>query len=205
MKTDLKKPSAAPDTEPQSGFATVPIWLIALPVLLLYWGMNFWTDNHGGYDPQVYWAFNNLKSVKLANPDVALDLAAIGKEVYTAKGCFACHQTTGLGTPGQFPPLAGSDWVNTPGSARLIRLVLHGMSGELPLNGKMEAYPAAMPAWDGVLTDQEIAAVLSYIRQEWGNKAPPVTVPQVKAWREKDASRSAPWVPADLLKEPENE
>ena len=85
----------------------------------------------------------------------ATELAARGEKVYAAN-CATCHQATGAGVPGAFPALAGSQVVTGPQD---------GQIGIL-LNGKN-----AMPAWKSTLSDTEIAAVITYTRNSWGNKA----------------------------------
>jgi len=119
--------------------------------------------------------------------------------------CQVCHQSTGQGAPGQFPPLAGSEWVLAKEPGRVIRIVLNGLQG--PVKVKDQAFDSAsMIPWKD-LSDDEIAAVLTFIRsnKEWGNEAPPVTAEQVKAVRDKTASRSSQWFVDELLKVNENE
>ena len=112
-----------------------------------------------------------------------------GATVFAAR-CAACHQLSGTGLPGVFPPLAGSNWVNgAPGT--LARIVLHGVQGTLTVNGT--AYNGAMPPFAEQLSDAEIAAVLTYIRSQWGNKGAPVGDTVVSAQRSATAARSAPW------------
>ncbi len=123
-----------------------------------------------------------------------------GQQVYMTV-CFACHQPTGLGLPNMFPPLAGSDWVKAPKPDRLIRNVLHGITGPLTINGKPFTTPAPlMPPQGAALNDQQIADVLSYIRSSWGNQASAVTPEQVKTVRAAEQSRTAMWTEAELLK-----
>ena len=125
---------------------------------------------------------------------------ATGQTVYMTV-CFACHQPTGLGLPNMFPPLAGSDWVNAPRPDRIIRNVLHGVMGPIKINGKPFATPAPMmPPQAAALTDEQIASVLTYVRNSWGNKASAVTPDQVKAIRDAERGRTAMWSEADLLK-----
>jgi cytochrome c oxidase subunit 2 len=83
------------------------------------------------------------------------ELAARGEKVYAAN-CVACHQANGKGVPGAFPALDGSQMVNGPQDGQIAIL----------LNGKN-----AMPAWKGTLSDTEIAAVITYTRNNWSNKA----------------------------------
>ncbi len=87
----------------------------------------------------------------------------------------------GEGIPSTFPPLAKSDYLMKD-QKRAIRTVLHGLSGEITVNG--DTYNMAMPGYDS-LSDQEVADVLNYIQNSWGNKAKPVTPAQVKAERKK--------------------
>ena len=103
-----------------------------------------------------------------------------GQKVYTAN-CESCHMTNGEGIPSTFPPLAKSDYLMKD-QKRAIRTVLHGLSGEITVNGAN--YSMDMPAYD-YLTDQEVADVLNYVQNNWGNKAKPVTPAQVKAERKK--------------------
>lgn len=94
--------------------------------------------------------------------------------------CAVCHQANGQGVPGVFPPLAGSSVVNGD-PAQLIRVVLHGLQGPLEANGT--TYNSVMPPQGELLQDQEVAAVLSYIRSAWGHAAPRVTADMVAAER----------------------
>lgn len=94
---------------------------------------------------------------------------ADGKQIFSAN-CVACHQANGQGLPGVFPPLDGSEWVN--GDERIVaNVVLHGINGEISVQGK--TYKGAMPAF-GHLSDAELAAVVSYVRSTWSNKAAPL-------------------------------
>ncbi|HVA38842.1 MAG TPA: cytochrome b N-terminal domain-containing protein [Candidatus Dormibacteraeota bacterium] len=100
-----------------------------------------------------------------------------GKPTYLQK-CAACHQATGAGLPGSFPPLAGNPTV-TGDPKQLIDIVLNGKTGPITVLGK--SYNGAMPAWKGQLTNAEIASVITYIRNDWGNKASAVTQSEVAA------------------------
>ena len=111
-----------------------------------------------------------------------------GKEVYmkAASGggmCFTCHQANGEGLAGQFPPLAGSDWV-LGDKDRLIKISMYGLMGEIEVNGikynNVMAPPGIPP---GSLTDEQIANVLTYIRNDWGNSAPAVSPEEVATIR----------------------
>jgi mono/diheme cytochrome c family protein len=104
-------------------------------------------------------------------------LMAVGETVYTTN-CGACHQPNGLGLAGVFPPLANDAMVAGPPEAH-INVVLKGMVG-VPIGGV--AYASAMPAWPQ-LSDQQIAAVVTYERNSWGNKSGMVEPAQVAALR----------------------
>jgi mono/diheme cytochrome c family protein len=101
----------------------------------------------------------------------------------------ACHQATGLGVAGVFPPLAGSEWV-TGDEVVLTHILLHGVNGEMVVKGN--TYNGAMPAWNS-MSDGEIAAVITFIRAEWGNTAAPVLEATVKAQREATKDRTEPY------------
>ena len=100
-----------------------------------------------------------------------------GKDIF-GKVCFACHQSEGQGIPTVFPPLAGSDFLNAD-SKRAINTVLHGLTGEVTVNGKK--YNNVMPGQN--LTDEEIANALTYVYDSWGNKKVRITAAMVKAQR----------------------
>ena len=117
-----------------------------------------------------------------------------GKLVY-ATTCGACHQADGLGLPDVYPPLAESEWV-TGDEDRLIRVVLQGLTGEIEVAG--EPFSGAMPAWGPSLDDAQVAAVLTYIRQSWGNAAPAVTSATVARVRRATAARTTPWTAKEL-------
>jgi nitrite reductase (NO-forming) len=101
----------------------------------------------------------------------------IGKEIFGTT-CFACHQSEGQGIPNTFPPLAKSDYLNAD-SKRAINTILHGLTGEVTVNGKK--YNNIMPAQN--LSDDEIANVLTYIYSSWGNNKTEITPEMVKALR----------------------
>ena len=100
-----------------------------------------------------------------------------GKAIFGAR-CSACHQASGAGG-GPFPPLAGNGFVTADDTAELIGTVLNGRSGPIAVNGR--TYSGAMPAWRGQLSNAEIAAVITYVRSAWTNKAAIVTEDQVAA------------------------
>ena len=118
-----------------------------------------------------------------------------GWQVYTAS-CASCHQPDGMGIKDKFPPLAGSEWANGP-ARRVIALSLDGVMG--PQNVKGVEYRGVMPAWRNALTDAQLAAALTYMRQTWGNAAPPVSAMDVNKVRAETAARKTFWTSPELL------
>jgi len=109
------------------------------------------------------------------------ELMAKGEAVYNAN-CAACHQASGQGLAGAFPPLAGSKVVNGDG-AYAARVVLYGLEGRIGVGG--QTIDGNMPGLGSVLSDVQIVSVLNYIRNAWNNKAAPVNEGMVKAERSK--------------------
>ena len=104
----------------------------------------------------------------------------------------------GQGVPGTFPPLTDTDWVNGD-KGRLIRLLLSGLSGSIEVKG--QTYSGVMPPWGGALDDEEMAAITTYIRSNFGNDASPVTAEDVAKVREATSSRKKPWTAKELRKD----
>jgi mono/diheme cytochrome c family protein len=110
--------------------------------------------------------------------------------------CFACHQPSGLGLPGLAPTLVGSDWVTGPAD-RLVRIVLQGLTGPIEVNGTK--WQLEMPAVTH-LSDEELAAVLTYVRREWENDGTPLTPTEITATRAKISGRTTAWTASELQK-----
>jgi mono/diheme cytochrome c family protein len=116
-----------------------------------------------------------------------------GEQTYQTV-CAACHQATGQGLPGAFPPLAESEWVNGDAET-MIRIVIAGLSG--PVTVKGQTFNSLMPPPPG-LDDEKIAGVLTYVRTHFGNKAAKVEKADVASIRAAIASRGKPWTAAEL-------
>jgi mono/diheme cytochrome c family protein len=128
----------------------------------------------------------------------------LGGQVYHREAhCATCHQPNGKGLDPAFPPLVGTPWV-TGSEERLIKITLHGIWGKIDVNGKVydpaNGVPPMTP-FGSILSDEEIAAVLTYVRNSWGNKAEPVLPATVKKVREATKDRSIFWKPEELLKD----
>ncbi|UQD54943.1 cytochrome c [Flavobacterium sp. K5-23] len=140
-------------------------YILSIAVLALAL-QGFSTISKDSIEPEVIY--------KKADKIVAADK---GKSIYN-QTCVACHQATGLGIPGAFPPLAKSDYLNKD-TNRSIKGVVKGLKGPITVNGKK--YNGAMPAQ--ALNDQQIADVMTYVYSSWGNNKTVVTAAMVKAQR----------------------
>lgn len=129
------------------------------------------------------------------------EVLAKGKAIYMRDGfCSTCHQPDGKGLEGAgFPPLAKSKWV-TGSEDRLIKLALKGIYGPIEVNGKKYPGQVPMTPYEGMLKDDEMAAVLTYVRNAFGNKAPAITAEKVKQVRASVKGKTGFYTPEELLK-----
>ncbi|GAB5521804.1 MAG: GDSL-type esterase/lipase family protein [Rhodothermales bacterium] len=143
---------------------------------------------------------NEVISTNLTGAD--RDLFVAGKEIYQREGfCATCHQMNGEGlSASQFPPLAGTRWV-TGSEDRLIKITLHGLIGPIEVSGK--TYPGQVPMtpFGGMLSDEEVAAVLTYVRNSFGNEAAPVSPETVARIRTETEGRSGFYTADELLRD----
>lgn len=178
---------------PQEGFSPIPIFLVLLlSTLIVFCGiyMVWRSDDFDqlGYDE----TRRRFPWEATEGGAAAAPAAQIGQRFYT-QNCAMCHQPAGQGAPGVFPPLDGSPWA-VGEEERVIRIVLHGMVGEIERDGA--TYNGAMPAF-GQLSNDQLASILTYIRQAWSNEAEPVSAAQVGAVRNEVGSRG-PWQADEL-------
>lgn len=147
--------------EPEELANPLPKWFAVMSACLVVWGFG-------------YFYFQGVVPADAGDRRTAIapagSVPADGKVIYAAN-CVACHQGTGLGIAGAFPPLAASEWVLTDPQIPA-QILLHGMQGPIEVEG--QSYSGVMPVMDH-LSDDELAAVLNYIRSDWGNSAPQVT------------------------------
>jgi mono/diheme cytochrome c family protein len=113
--------------------------------------------------------------------------------------CAACHLSNGPGLAAEAPPLDGSPWVTGP-EDRLIKIVLHGLRGAIQVSGK--TYNQEMPAVGQVLTDSQVASLLSFVRQRFGTASTPVLPAAVSDVRAATRNRTNYWTVDELMKEP---
>lgn len=184
--------------EPTANSVTTPAWPFILLVFIFWLGMDYFNSYGGGFSKNVFAKNLSQDPPQLGLPPEMVQMIK-GKTVYQS-GCVACHQPNGKGVPGQFPPLAGSDWVNDVGPNRMIRLVLDGVNGPINVNGN--DFNAAMVPWRPTLSDEQIANVISFVRNqsEWGNSGSYVTPAQVKAIRDVTSPHAnTPYTSEELL------
>lgn len=176
------------------GYSAFPLVLLGIMCTLVFFSSIYLAHNSAHFDSSIY--NEHQKPHSGAAEVVTVTPAQLGKKVFT-QICIACHQANGQGIPGVFPPLAGSDWAQGS-EERIIRIVLHGLNGSITVSGK--DYNNAMASLGGTLKDDQIANVLTYVRQEWGNKAPAVSAEAVAKIRAENTTRTAPWTAPELLK-----
>lgn len=183
--------------DPEDGYEPIPFWLITLFFGIIFWAGMYLAYNSGGFRADVFNASQVSWVGGSSGPVAPPDPMVVGKRLYTAN-CVACHQTTGAGVARQFPPLVGSEWVISAGwhgDNHLVKILLHGLQGPIQVLG--ENYNNAMPPWKQ-LKDDQIASILTYIRAEWGNQAPPITAEFVAQIRESSGNRTEPWTQPEL-------
>lgn len=181
--------------EPTEGYSPLPLMLLGLMSACILFSAIYLGRYSGGFSPMVYDERVLPGMQANAKPQV-IDPKVVGRRLFLAN-CAACHQPTGQGLPGVYPPLAGSDWAQGP-EDRVIRIPLKGLSGPITVSGKH--FNNSMPAFGSVLHDDQLADILTYVRSAWGNKASAVSADKVKAVRAAVADRSEPWTPEELLK-----
>jgi mono/diheme cytochrome c family protein/glucose/arabinose dehydrogenase len=133
----------------------------------------------------------------------ARDLFIKGKAIYDREGfCGTCHQPDGTGLSASgFPPLARTDWV-LGDQDRLIKLVLKGLQGPMTVLNTHYSGQVPMTPFEGLLTDEEMAAVLTYVRNSFGNQAAAVLPARVKAVREEVREKKGFYHPDELPDSP---
>lgn len=147
-----------------------------------------------GYQP-------SAKLISTGNLDEkAMKQFADGRQKYLVS-CAGCHGNNGKGAARMGPPLAGSEWV-VGDEVRLSLIMLHGLEGPIEVDGKKYDAPEILPVMPShsTMDDAVIASILTYIRNEWGNEAPPVTGRTVGSTRHLNQGRVYPWSAAELNK-----
>ena len=121
-----------------------------------------------------------------------------GEKIFAAR-CASCHQANGLGIEGQFPPLAGSEWVSAD-PAVIANVILKGLKGEIMVKGVKYGTSAAVNMAAVPITDREIANVSTYVRQAWGNSSSEVFEAEVSRLRDESSDMQDQWIGSELRK-----
>jgi len=185
--------------DPDQGAEPIPMAGIAIVMVILalgfmYFGMFSAGFKGDGYDERGGSAASTADAGAAVEEDPMAILLKNGKRVFQAN-CQACHQASGGGVPGQYPPLVGSRWV-LENDERLIALVLGGLQGPIEVKGSV--YNSVMVGWAPTLSDAQIAGVVTFIRQEWGNAGVPVSPEAVGKVRGEQSGRTDAWTAAEL-------
>jgi mono/diheme cytochrome c family protein len=174
--------------EPREAANPIPWIVVILTALLLTFGVVYIARST--LDRPAAWG-DGRQAAELAPHAAggAHAASADGAAIYAAR-CVACHQATGTGVPRVFPPLAGSEWVS--GKATTVAaIVLHGVTGPITVAG--QRFEGTMPTFREQLGDAEIAAVLTYVRSQWGNQAAPISAEAVAGVRKATSARGTPF------------
>jgi mono/diheme cytochrome c family protein len=195
----VRDPSSGPsETNPRMENGPIPGWLVGVIGCAIFWTGAYLFSYSGGFAADVF-EYQPKYGAQAAAAVGPPDPKVLGKKLFSAN-CVTCHQANGQGQPGQFPPLAGSEFVLGDASNRLIAIVLKGLQG--PVQVKGQSFNNAMQAWEGQYTDQQLAAILSYVRSDWGNNAPEIPPEAVKAMRDELKSRKDQWTFNELMQIP---
>lgn len=194
----MNKPEILPqhrreNHEPEERRTPIPWLVLALAAALAAFGIDY--ISHADLKTPSAWGDSRSLSDLVGDRPAAASARIDGGAIFTSL-CAACHQATGQGLPGVFPPLAGSEWVAGKPDT-VVAILLHGINGQIEVKGK--TYQGAMPAFGTQLGDAEIAAVLTHIRSQWGNAAAPITTDTVTAARARFADRNEPYAGGDEL------
>lgn len=176
-------------SEPRDGIRPTPVTFLVMCFLFTMWG-GYYMGTYGG--DWTGTGMNERAAAPTAVASAPQNPMVLGAEVYNA--CTQCHQASGKGLPGQFPPLSGSEFV-TGDERRFAAILLNGINGEFEVNG--QKYNSQMPPWKDNYNDEEIAAVMTYVRNSFGNKAAPVSKQLVEAVR-KEVGAGGPWSESSL-------
>ena len=183
MTRDELPPRQRENEDPDEQVRPIPRLLIVMMVIGVAWGSWYLTRTSTDVSPLLGDA-RTTAAFSAAPATARVD----GAQVYAGK-CAACHQATGAGLTGIFPPLAASPWV-IGSEQRIVQILLHGIQGPLDVLGT--TYNGLMPSWK-MLSDEELAAVATYVRGAFGNRASAITADLVAAERAATASRATPW------------
>ena len=178
--------------EPSSGTAQIPMGIMIVLILLGYIGCYKVDQLNANFSANVHAPFTEPDEVASLAPSAEELLVARGKQIYS-KSCVACHQANGAGSGTDIPPLAGSEWVNGD-PATIVAIAQKGLIGPISVAGKTFGAGTMTPAGETLSAD-ELAAVISFVRTEWGNSAGIIGTDVVNEARKKvnESGQSGQW------------
>ncbi|HET8596412.1 MAG TPA: cytochrome c [Castellaniella sp.] len=168
--------------EPYEGSHPIPKVVLAIIGLLLIWAVWHLYASYTPMPPSV--------GDDRVMADFAVPAKADGGQLYTAN-CVACHQASGAGVPGVFPPLSKSEWVDAEDAGIMVRIVLHGIHGPLTVEGAK--YNGEMPHFQDKFSDEELAAIVNHVRTSFGNAASTIDADFVAKVRAETKDQTTPW------------
>ena len=166
--------------EPQDGYEPVPFWLLTLICAISMLSGAYIMRYSGGFRPDILDHTLITYGPVLTTEIKTLDPKALGQKLFT--NCASCHGASGAGVPGLYPSLVGSKVV-LGGGTRFAAIIINGAQG--PWEAASGSYNNAMTPWGNQLNDEQIAAIMTYVRSSWGNNAPPVSPEAVAQVRSK--------------------
>ena len=197
-QSSVEEHAGANEELPEPGTGPIPLWLVWLIGLGLFWGGAYLFSFSGGFKADVF-DYEPKFGVQGGGSRLPPDPKVVGKALFSAN-CITCHQANGEGVAGQYPPLAGSEVETGDATNQLIAIVLKGLQGPVEIKGK--PFNNSMQAWEGQYTDQQLASILTYVRSDWGNNAPAITADMVKQMRSEFKDRKEQWTWSDIQKIP---
>ncbi len=213
MNADPKQScSVTNEAEPTAAMTAMPVWLVALMFSLLFLGAWYFDLYGGWFEAKVYAPYSSVADVQRYQPntDPSASFIAQGKKYFSAN-CVVCHMETGVGNPANgCPPLVNSEWVKHLPPERIVMVVSKGLIGPITVNGKVYNTGAMLPVGDQLPGEEseksyQVAAIVSYVRKEFGGISEIVKPEQVAAIRAaiKDRVGSAgSYTAEELLKAP---
>ena len=182
--------------QPKEGFSKIPILILFLVAALVFWGGIYMANNSANfrsdiYDPKWQPSASGNETAKTWDP------IKRGEKLFRSN-CAACHQMSGQGVAGVFPPLVGSAWV-VGDEQRLVKILLRGLNGPIQVKGNL--YDGNMPSYgeNGInWNDRDIEAISTYIRHAWNNEAPPISSETVASVRELIKGKTNAWTVDEL-------
>lgn len=176
--------------EPREGREGMSLWMIGFFMLLVFWAGWYVAMHAGDWRGDVLDASpeSGLAGGGSPGQNANVNPLQLGRQLFS--NCMPCHQVDGRGLRGLYPPLAGSDWVQGDPEV-LSQIVLRGVEGPIDIKG--DRYNSIMPPWSQRFDDQELAALLTYIRSNFGNQSSAVSPKTVAMARDKSAGRVRSW------------